>query len=91
MSKLRMPSRIFLSAWGLRMEISLPEECLWADGLSLGSRAGEDKRLHSSPRAERENSPFLDLFVPFGPSTDWIKSTNIGKDNMRYSAHRLKC
>ena len=34
---------------------------------------------------ERENSPFLSLFVLFRPSMDWLRPTYIGKGSVLYS------
>lgn len=40
--------------------------------LSLMSRAGEAECPSSRREREKENSPFLHLFVLFGPSVDWM-------------------
>lgn len=58
-----------------------------------------ENREHQYPRqktdvsaqAGRTNSPFLSLFVLFGPPRNWRMPTHIGEGHLHYSAHQLKC
>jgi len=42
-------------------------------------------------QAEKANSPLLNVFVPFKPSTDWIRPTHTGEGNLLYSDYWFKC
>ena len=42
-------------------------------------------------QTEEVNTPFLHLFVLFGPSTDWVRPTHNGEGNLLYSVYRFKC
>lgn len=40
---------------------------------------------------ERENSPFLDLFVLFKHPVDWMMPSHIGEGGTLHSVYRIKC
>ena len=51
----------------------------------------EQEKLEVPVQAERENLPFLHLFVLFKPFSYWMMPTCTGEEDLLYSVHQFKC
>ena len=47
----------------------------------------EQEKIDVPAQAERRNSPFLGLFVPFGLPTDWMMPACFGEGGSLYSVY----
>ena len=62
-----------------------------ADSVNPNQREGEDPCPSSSSQVKRANSPFPHVFVPLGPSADWMRPTHIEEGNLLSSVDRFNC
>lgn len=59
----------------------------------LGTPISEGRKRWTSQlkKREKENWPFLHLFLPFGPSVDWMMTVHIGEGESLHSVCWIKC